>query len=197
MKLKIILLLFVVSAPFLGCASLTFKSETRAVDNFHSINVSGLADVYITQSEFNRLSMKVRGMPIADVLTKVEGGVLNISTKGSHSGESVKVYVDYRQLINIRVGGAATLKGLNKLVTNKLIVKTEDAGDVDYLEIEATDLVVSINDSGNANLKVDVGRSNIEMKDSGDLKIYGVAKIQNVKSHGSRGSLDNANLTYK
>ena len=66
--------------------------------------------------------------------------------------------------------------------------------DIKVLDIIATNLDVSINGSGNADLTVKVDQVNIIMKDAGDLDISGVAGSQSVRSHNSNGSLDNSAL---
>lgn len=179
-----------------ACAELPSQSESREVGKFTSLEVSGLAEVIITQASKQKLIIKVSGMPITDVVTKVENETLMITTKGFHRGESVQVFVNYNQLNSISTSGSAELTSTNTLNTQQMLVTTNGAGDIKNLPIKADKLTVSINGAGNANLDVDVDSVVIEMNGAGDLTIQGVAKQQHITSNSSRGTLSNADLAY-
>jgi hypothetical protein len=180
----------------ISCSAFVPQTESRAVAKFTALEISGLAEVIITQSSKQKLVVKVSGMPITDVITKVENETLIITTKGFHSGESVQVFVHYTQLKSIRTSGSAELTGTNTLNTQQMIVTTNGAGDIKDLAIKADTLNVSINGSGNANLDVEVESIVMEMNDAGDLNIQGIAKQQHLTSSSSRGTLSNADLAY-
>ncbi|MFT5634621.1 MAG: hypothetical protein ACI89T_000047 [Cognaticolwellia sp.] len=179
-----------------ACSAFVSQTESREVGKFTALEVSGLAEVIITQASKQKLMIKVSGMPITDVVTKVENETLIITTKGFHRGESVQVFVTYNQLNSISTSGSAELTGTNTLNTEQMIVTTNGAGDIKDLAIKADKLTVSINGAGNANLDVDVESIAIEINDAGDLSIQGVAKEQHIISNGSRGTLSNADLAY-
>jgi hypothetical protein len=196
--MKYIIKLIVLSLALIQVACSVFASQTesREVGKFTALEVSGLAEVIITQASKQKLEINVSGMPITDVVTKVENETLIITTKGFHRGESVKVYVNYNQLSSISTSGSAELTGTNTLNTKQMLVTTKGAGDIKDLTIKADKLTVSINGSGNANLDVYVESIAIEMNDAGDLSIQGIAKQQHITSNGSRGTLSNADLAY-
>ena len=179
-----------------SCFAVGSEIEDREVSAFSAIEVSGLAEVFITQSNSESVKVKVSGMPITDVITRVDNGKLIVTTKGFHSGESVKVYVNYLQLESIQTDGAAELRGTNTLNAEELTISTSGAGDIKELDIIASKLDVNINGAGNADLTVEVDVVNIIMKGAGDLDISGIARTQNVRSHNSIGSLDNGGLDY-
>jgi hypothetical protein len=179
-----------------ACSVFSSQTELRELDKFSALEVSGLAEVIITQADTQKIEVRVSGMPITDVITKVENDILVITTKGFHRGESVKVFVNYNQLNSISVSGSAEVTGTNILNTQQMIVTTNRAGDIKDLVIKADNLIVNINGAGNANLSVEVEDVSIEMNDAGDLKIRGIAKNQKIVSNGSRGTLSNANLAH-
>jgi hypothetical protein len=179
-----------------ACSVFSSQTELRELDKFSALEVSGLAEVIITQADTQKIEVRVSGMPITDVITKVENDILVITTKGFHRGESVKVFVNYNQLNSISVSGSAEVTGTNILNTRQMIVTTNRAGDIKDLVIKADNLIVNINGAGNANLSVEVEDVSIEMNDAGDLKIRGIAKNQKIVSNGSRGTLSNANLAH-
>ncbi|MCF6440562.1 DUF2807 domain-containing protein [Pseudoalteromonas luteoviolacea] len=191
-SLTIVLILF--TTILSGCANFACQQEIREVKDFDSIIVGGLADVFITQSEHQQVRVFARGIPIEDVITHSENGTLILTTQGYHSGESVKVYVTYEQLKNIKTSGSATLTGENQLIAEHVTIVTTGSGDITSLSLAAKQLSVQINDTANANLVVQVDNSNIEMNDAGDLDIRGVANHQQLRSNGSRGTLNNTQL---
>jgi hypothetical protein len=148
--------------------------EERKVHGFNAIHVSGLAVVYITESIYEKATVEVGGMPLEDLTLSVEDSVLEISTKGSHNGETVNVYVNYRALNNIEVRGAAVLTGLNTLKGKTLDILVADAGD--------------------ATLNVVVDKINIALKEAGNLKITGKANHQKIHSIGEKGTFDDNGL---
>ena len=156
--MKYIIKSIVLSLALIQTACSVFASQTefREVGKFTALEISGLAEVIITQATKQKLEVKVSGMPITDVVTKVENGTLIITTKGFHRGESVQVYVHYKQLNSISTSGSAELTGTNTLNTQQMIVTTNGAGDIKDLAIKADKLTVSINGAGNAKLAVDV-----------------------------------------
>ena len=192
--IKSIVLSFVLMQT--ACSVFVSETESREVEKFTALQISGLAEVIITQASEQKLVVKVSGMPITDVVTTVENETLIITTKGFHRGESVQVFVHYKQLNSISTSGSAELTSTNTLNTQHMSITTNGAGDIKDLTIKADTLKVSINDSGNAYLDVEVNDIEIEMNDAGDLSIQGVTKRQNIRSNGSHGTLSNGNLTY-
>jgi hypothetical protein len=192
--IKAIVLSFVLIQT--ACSVFESQTESREVDKFTALKISGLVEVIITQANEQKLVVQVSGMPIADVVTTVENETLIITTKGFHRGESVQVFVHYNQLNSISTSGSAELTSTNTLNTQYMNITTNGAGDIKDLTIKADTLKVSINDSGNAHLDVDVNDIEIEMNDAGDLSIQGVTKRQNIRSNASRGTLSNGNLAY-
>lgn len=179
-----------------ACSVFVSQTQSRVVESFTALKISGLAEVIITQSDQPQLFLEVSGMPMSDVITKVVNDTLIITTKGFHSGESVQVFVHYNQLNSIAISGAAQLIGTNILNTQQLTITTNDAGDIKDLTIKADTLVVKINGAGNAHLNVEVDTIEMEMNDAGDLSVQGVAKRQDIRSNSSRGTLSNTDLVY-
>lgn len=190
------LLLLALALMQTACSTFVSQTESRDVEKFTDLKISGLAEVIITQADQQELIVKVSGMPITDVVTTVEGETLVITTKGFHRGESVQVFVNYNLLNRIEISGSAELSGMNTLNTKQMLIKTGGAGDIKNLSINADTLTVSINGAGNADLDVEVESIDIEMNDAGDLTIQGIARLQKIRSNGSNGTLDNTNLVY-
>ena len=139
-----------------ACSGFVTQTESREVGKFIALEVSGLAEVIITQANEQKLLIKVSNMPLTDVVTYIENETLIITTKGFHRKESVQVFVHYNQLNSISTSGSAELTATNTLNTQQMLITTNGAGDIKNLAIKADKLIVSINGSGNANLDVEV-----------------------------------------
>ena len=196
MKYIIQLIILILVLLQSACSGFVTQTESREVGKFIALEVSGLAEVIITQANEQKLLIKVSNMPLTDVVTYIKNETLIITTKGFHRKESVKVFVHYNQLNSISTSGSAELTATNTLNTQQMLITTNGAGDIKNLAIKADKLIVSINGSGNANLDVEVENIAMEMNDAGDLSIQGIAKQQRIVSNGSRGTLSNANLVY-
>lgn len=152
----------------------TTVTEKRQIDGFNSLTVSGLADVNIKEGPSREVKVVVSGMPADDVVVMTTDSVLNIYTKGSHNGESVKVFANYVTLRSIAVSDAS-----------KLSVEST---------IKSDNLTISVTNSGDATLDVDVNNLTLILKQAGDLKITGKANNQEIRSVGEDGTLDDYGL---
>jgi hypothetical protein len=151
--------------------------EAVSVKGFSSLNVSGLAQVYLEQTGSEGARLEVKGMPIEDVLVFVQDSVLNVRTKGEHNGESVKVYVNCISLNTIVVAGASILKTVNTFNGDNVTVHVKDHGD--------------------ASMDVDLNNLTVKLKHGGNLKVTGKTKTRSIESIGEDGSLDERELTIK
>ena len=150
------------------------KTESRDVEAFNQIVVGGLVNVEIKQGDQAGIEISAFGIDLEDIVTRVEGGTLTVTTTGYQRGESISIDVTYESLTAIRTSGAAT-------------IETDGP-------INAASLMVVISDTGDADLELNVEELNIEMRDNGNLTLNGRAKVQNFKSHGGGGRLDNSDL---
>ncbi|MEM6698554.1 MAG: DUF2807 domain-containing protein, partial [Bacteroidota bacterium] len=160
--------------------SLFPQKEERAIEDFHSLKVEGLAVVYLSNNPSPTAKLKVSGMPIKDVTTEVVDGVLMIATRGEHSGEKISIEIGAANLRSIEVGGAAELRSEEQLVSEQMSI--------------------FVADTGAAWLDVDVEKLTIWMK-GGDLFIKGKANSKNTilkfgENHES-GTLDYSGLKSK
>jgi hypothetical protein len=148
--------------------------EVRTIEKFDVLVVSGLPEVYLSEGSSDKIEFQVSGMPPEDVIIRSVDGVLTITTRGEHNGESVKVYATCNALRSIEVSGAAKVFSENT--------------------IKANDLNIHVRDAGEAEIDVDVNAVIIELKNAGDLKITGKAHRQKVISIGDQGTLNDDSL---
>jgi hypothetical protein len=150
------------------------ETESREVEAFNEIVVGGLVNVEIKQGKQAGIEVSAFGIELEDILTKVKDGTLTVTTNGYHRGESISVEVTYETLTAIKTSGAAT-------------IETDGP-------IKAETLRIVISDAGDADLELNVQELNVEMRGNGNLELKGHAQLQNFKSHGGGGRLDNSDL---
>jgi len=149
------------------------KKEIMLPD-FDKIEVYGLAQVYLSEGSKPYARLEVSGMPMDEVIVKVENRTLKISTPGNYSGESVKIYITYKEV-------------------NKLLV-TDAAEIFSETPIRTSTLEISALDAGNAVLEINVNLVKIRMADSADLTLTGHAKKQKILSNSKSGTFTNSGL---
>ena len=157
-------------------AAKPLRTEERSLPEFHTLTVSGLAVVYLAHGETGKARLLVSGIPIGDVITTVEGGVLTVTTRGQHNGESIKVYVSSPALRAISVDGAGILYSENTLRADRLEISLLGNGAA-KLDVDAKDLKVRMN--------------------GGDLELTGKARRYEVfhQENSSHGRLLNPGLS--
>ncbi|MFQ3244392.1 MAG: hypothetical protein ACI9SP_001020 [Arenicella sp.] len=158
-----------------ACAVNPFATkENREIEPFTKIVVGGLVNVEIKQGEQEGIEISAFGIAMQDIVTSVDNDTLTMLTKGNHRGESISIEVTYRDLRAVKTSGAATIKTEGPIMTKLFKVEISDAGD--------------------ASLELDVAELTIEMRDNGNLTLSGRSGVQNIKSYGGGGRLNNSRL---
>ena len=149
--------------------------ENREVSSFHSIEISGLANVYLSnKGNPNTIKVEVSGVPIAELITKVEDEVLKVTSDKKLRGENIKVYVSTNSLKSIKVSDAAELHATGPI-----------QGDV---------LEIKVNKNASAWLEVNSNLLKVEMQDAANLTVMGTTKQQSITSFSKTGTFDNSEL---
>ncbi len=175
-KLCIIAILVSKTTILFGQDTNNQKKEINLTD-FKALDISGLAQVYIKQGTENKVDMKVSGVAIKKIKVFVDNETLFIDTPRSISGESIKITVTYKKIVDIKVKDAAELTALNTI-----------KGDV---------LKITVTQASGTAISVDLKHLEISMKNNADLKIKGITDNQRVKSASSGGTFDNSGLTIR
>ncbi|MFT4650709.1 MAG: hypothetical protein ACI9SX_001713 [Pseudoalteromonas tetraodonis] len=172
--LRGILLSLIAVIPMACAAGPLAKTEAREVTNFEKIEVSGLVNVKIEHGDKAGIEVRAYGIALQDIITEVDDDTLLVTTKGSHSGESISIKVTYTDLIALKTSGSATITTIGVLKADSINIEITDAGDAD--------------------LELDVNQLNIDMRGNGNLKLAGQTVSQSLTSHGGGGSLSNTGL---
>ena len=155
-----------------------YQVEERPIQPFHTLQISGLAVVYLSKGETKTAKIEVSGMPIKDLIIEEKDGILSITTQGEYHDEAIKISLSTPTLKGIEVKGAAELYSKDT--------------------ITADDLGVIVSESGAAWLDINTNAVHI-MMNGGDLEVSGVTGKQNVLNDrdSGKGTLDVSKLVMR
>jgi hypothetical protein len=140
-------------------------SRDFTVDDFSGIDLSEPMDYLIVQGDKNLVKIETDDNLLDKVKTEVRNGILSVDTRSLGGASQLKVTIQVKELKNISISGAATLKSENAL--------------------KSTDL--KIDASGAAEVKLEVNVENLETDLSGaaEIKLSGNALHHSVKASGA------------
>lgn len=164
--------------------------KERPVSRFTGLDVSSGIDVYLTQGNAEKLTFEVKGVDEDEVKSEMKNGVLRlyIDRRGMGwnwgRGTSVKAYVTFRQLSNLRASGGADVFGQGTLSFRDLNLEASGGSDV-KLDLKADELNVAASGGADAVLAGSVQTLNAEGSGGSDLDARRlVASVCNAVSSG-------------
>jgi hypothetical protein len=175
-RLALPLLLLGLSACSPG-ASGPVSSEQRNVDDFHSIDLRGAADVNVSVGASRSVTLTASTEALRDITTNVQNGVLIVNTKSGGwklfgPRRKIEVHLALPILNALTVNGAGNVKiegiqgsavalvlqGAGNVEasgsTSALNARLNGAGNMDLARLRAGDATVAVNGAGNLELYV-------------------------------------------
>jgi len=126
--------------------------QERSLPEFNGIIVGGAFEVYIEQGSPQKVEVETESRFIDNVITKVNGSNLEISSKGLKNVSKLNVYVTAPIYKSIETSGAAEIKGGNTLTTDEMKLTASGASEM-KLNLDVDHLVSSV--SGAAEMKLE------------------------------------------
>ncbi len=175
-------------------------TETRTVDTFSNIKLSGIGDVIITQADETSVRIEAEDNLISYFETSVVGDTLTIGVKNQYLGISifptrgVKFYVSTPNVNVVTLAGSGNIYTGNIETTN-FKASLLGSGNITNDNLVATSVEINLSGSGNvtlANVKAEKITSTIA--GSGNITVAGEVNDQNAKIVGS-GDYRAAELT--
>ncbi len=147
--------------------------ESRPASGFTSIKVSGIANVFLTQGNQEKVNIEVNNKDFNHRLkVEVVNHVLVIRMENNdnwkinnYNNVKVKVYVTYKELNSITGSGATNFESENV--------------------IKGNDFDIKLSGANNTKLQLDVRNLNIETSGASNINLSGKAVKVNVKSSGA------------
>ncbi len=117
--------------------------QPRSVESFQSIHVSSGIDLYLTQSDNERVSIQADDDIIDDIITEVKNGVLNIYCKKKFNWgwtSPRKAYVSFKELKSIHASAGSDVYSDNEFVLTDLDIKASSGSDIRLSNVTATEI---------------------------------------------------------
>lgn len=169
-------LLFLFSFVFEGQAQ-KFKGngnvlkQEREVDPFSRIDAGGAFEVIITKGEPQSVIIESDENLLDKIITEVNNGTLELSSKGLRNFSKLKTYITVPDLTEVYAHGASTVKGTNLFDSQKFIIEVSGAGEV-FFEVSTGDLITELSGASELVLKGTAEYHKSVLSGASELKAY-------------------------
>jgi Putative auto-transporter adhesin, head GIN domain len=176
----------------------TLKTEKRTVEDFTSVHSKGGWNVEITYGKSNEITLKGDDDLLDNITTKVEDGVLIISTKNNtyfKTKYNTIIFIQMTELKDLILSGSSNVKGNGDFFnTGKSKFKLSGSGNVDFKFGKIAEIDISLSGSGNYNFAGTTEKNNISISGSGNVEALKVtSNIVTVNISGSGNASVHAN----
>lgn len=133
--------------------------ETRKLEQFHGIEVSGVVEVELVQDSIQSVQVKCHPDLLSNLTTVVENGILKIYTENVHLNTNkvdqvrgIKVYVAVNQLQSLIVQGASKINSVGKINTDNLRIELSGVSKADLDVTVSQQLKIEMSGATKANI---------------------------------------------
>lgn len=152
-------------------------SETRSVGEFHSAEMRGSGNLFVTQDGTGDISIEGEDNILPIMKTYVSDGTLIIEQEPLRcvvNSKPVNVYVRMEDVKKLSVSGSGSIVSENKIESVDLEVSVAGSGDIN-IDVDADKLSTIISGSGEALLKGSATEHIVRISGSGDVQAFGLA----------------------
>ncbi len=188
-----LIVLFILSGIRLFAQDALIK-ENRPVGSFSAIKVGGIAHVYLTKGDTEKVDVEVNNKEFNDrLIVEVVNQVLIIRMKPMENGKNqnygnvkVRINVSFKKLNEINASGVTHVFGESQIETDKLDVGMSGVSNV-KLNVKANE--INIEGSGTSNITLSGTTKKLNAKTSGvsNIKAYDLL-AEDVSSQSSGAS---------
>ncbi|MBL7737637.1 MAG: DUF2807 domain-containing protein [Chitinophagaceae bacterium] len=171
-RLSAIAVVVLISAGLLAQPTVSDPNvQVREAKNFHSISASDAFDVYLTQSNEEKVAVSAGEAKYLDnIKVEVKNGVLNISwdnkgMKWTRGDKKLKAYISFKNIDKLKASGACNVSIVGLL--------------------KADDLLVDFSGASDLRGKFDVKKLTFDLSGASDVKITGVAMNLDIDANGA------------
>jgi len=145
------------------------------VDNFDEVSVYGNYSIFLEQSDQPGLTLTADENLMKYIEASVNGSKLEIeSTKNIKSDEGLELYITYKELKELEVGGASSIENEGILRGKSFNLDMSGAGSVE-MNVELEQLSLTISGAGSVKFKGVVEEQDIDMSGAGE---YGAEDLR-------------------
>lgn len=149
------------------------KSETREVQNFHAIEVSYPAEVFISQGATESLQVEADDNLLPGLQTRVRNGTLEIFYKVENGDavrptKPVRITIVVRDLDEVDFESAGTIE-ITGIETDSLSVSVSGAGELKLEDLVVKDLSVNLSGAGSMSASGTTEELDVNISGFGDF----------------------------
>ncbi len=193
--ISICLLGLFVSYAYADCGGMFSSSITKdiEVESFHSLDISGEANVAIRQGEIVSLSIKAPEKVIEDLKIKIRSGKLIIEP--DDCDREYNVSVTMKEIKSLEFSGSVNAESAAEIQTEDLKLDVSGSADI-KLAVKADSVAFDSSGSSNVDMTLSVEKLSIDSSGSSDLTFKGTTETLSVDTSGST-DLNALELTSK
>jgi hypothetical protein len=169
--------------------------ETREVSSFTGLDAGGAFTIYLSQGNATKVVVESEAKHIDKIITKVNNGILEISSKGIKSSDKMNVYVTSAEISFIDVHGASSLEGITSLQGSTMKIKASGAADA-TLELYYDELFTDVSGAASLTITGEANTHTTKVSGAGNLSGSGLATAVTKATASGAGSA-NVNATSK
>ncbi|MCA9913256.1 MAG: DUF2807 domain-containing protein [Anaerolineae bacterium] len=158
-RLLLLASLLVLGAAVVGCTGVVGNGdvieETRTLDSFNKISISGAGSVVVEYGESESVRIEAESNVMEYLETEVRGDTLEIGTRNGVDITTTRNFHFYLTVTNleaVEVSGAADVT-LPNVQANDFEIRISGTGNVTIQSLQADSLDVEISGAGNVNLE--------------------------------------------
>ncbi len=145
----------------------------RDVPAFTGIEAGGALKVYISKGEVQSVKIETDENLQQNVMTKVDGDILQISSKGIKNPTKLNAYIVVKELKSVKVSGASTIQGESLFETNDFKVTASGASSV-QLDLDVTALTSVVSGAADVTLSGRAKSHKLSVSGAGKLSARGL-----------------------
>lgn len=147
-------------------------SKTIDIEKFNSISLLSHANVYVSQSDQHKVSIKAKLDVIELLNTDVNADRWVIKfTRCVNSSEPIDIYIETPDYEEIEIGGSGNIFGKGLMKQDELELSINGSGNIN-LHLDVKDLYTKVNGSGSVSIKGKAKESEVKINGSGDVNAF-------------------------
>lgn len=157
---------------FYALNNILISEESREIEPFHGIKISGLVDVVLAEGPTESVKVVADDRYINAIKTEVVDNILTVYTEGKIRLERrMDVYITYTKLDTLIVGGASTLLTTKSVVEPRLYINSNQAAEL-KVKFQGDTLQLKMDQNANVQLAGFADHLGLEITGFGDLMAY-------------------------
>ena len=158
-----------------GCAEgrESLASETREVEGFDGVVLSGIGDLTVTQGEKESLTVEADRQLLPEIATEVRGSMLHISFEEAWPtflrvglAKPIRYSLTMKDVSSLQLKGAGNIKA-SDIQTERLDLMVSGAGSITVDSLDADMLAVTLSGAGGCRVKGEATEQTVSVTGAG------------------------------